>query len=116
MNIIFLLVLIFSGAENIFADNPAFVYNDHRHQDPFWPQVSATGIILTQEESLAVGDMILEGIVADAQGKNVAIINGKIVKKGDTIGVYSVAEVRSDEVDVLKDGERFTVKLKKGGM
>ncbi len=98
------------------ADGGAFVYDDHGRRDPFVPQVSAAGAVMTYEADLTAGDMVLEGIVADTRGNNVAIINGKIVKTGDMIGSYAVAAVRLDNVELVKDGEQFTVKLKKGGM
>ncbi len=98
------------------ADSGAFVYDDHGRRDPFVPQVSAAGAVITYEADLTAGDMVLEGIVADAQGNNVAVINGKIVKQGDMIGLFAVAAVRLDNVELVKDGEQFTVKLKKGGM
>ena len=113
---IFLLsVCIVSG---VFApaDGRAFVYDDHGRRDPFVPQVSATGTVITYEADLTAGDMVLEGIVADAQGNNVAVINGRIIKQGDMIGPFAVAAVRLDDVELVKDGQRFTVKLKKGGM
>ncbi|MBI3314966.1 MAG: hypothetical protein HYZ86_03375 [Candidatus Omnitrophica bacterium] len=97
------------------ADGGAFVYDDHGRRDPFMPQVSAAGAVITYEADLTAGDMVLEGIVADAQGNNVAVINGKIVKQGDRIGLYAVAAVRPDDVELVKDDQRFTVKLKKGG-
>ena len=94
----------------------ALAYDDHGRHDPFLPQVSPTGSVVTYEADLTAGDMVLEGIVADAQGNNVAIVNGKIVKKGDAIGPYAVAAVHPQDVELTKDQERFTVKLKKGGM
>ncbi len=102
------------GASAVFADAPAFVYNDQGRPDPFLPQVSPAGAVITAD--LTTNDMVLEGIVVDAQGNNMAILNGKIVKKGDVVGLYTVAEVRSDNVELNKNGERFTVKLKKGEM
>ena len=108
--------LIMCGASVVLADGPAFVYNSHDRHDPFLPQVSAAGAVLTYEADLTANDMILEGVVADAQGNNMAIINGKIVKKGDAIGPYAVAAVGLGDVQLTKGEERFTVKLKKGGM
>jgi len=98
------------------ADGGTFVYDDHGRRDPFLPQVSATGTVIASEADLMPGDMVLEGIVADAQGHNVAVVNGKIVKTGDMIGPYAVAAVRLDNVELVKDGQHSIVRLKKGGM
>ncbi len=107
-----------AGRTAVFAsvDGGTFVYDDHGRRDPFLPQVSATGTVITYEADLMPGDMILEGIVADAQGNNVAVVNGKIVKTGDMIGPYAVAAVRLDNVELVKDGQHSIVRLKKGGM
>ena len=111
-----LCLLIACGTSVVLADAPAFVYNDHDKRDPFLPQVSAAGAVLTYETDLTANDMVLEGIVADAQGNNVAVINGKVIKKGDAIGLYTVAAVGVQDVELTKGEEHFTVKLKKGNM
>ena len=111
-----LCLMIICGASIVLADTPAFVYNDHGKYDPFLPRVSAAGAVLTYETDLTVNDMVLEGIVADARGDNVAVINSKVVKKGDAVGLYTVATVGTRDVELTKGGEHFTLKLKKGSM
>ena len=111
-----LCAVIMCGASAALADVPAFVYNDHGRHDPFLPQVSAAGAVLTYEADLTANDMVLEGIVADAQGNNVAVLNGKVIKKGDVIGLYAVTAVGAQDVELTKGEEHFTVKLKKGSM
>ena len=83
----FILVLILFFANSVYAQE-AFVYNDHGKRDPFVPLVSSAGMVVTYDEDLSVNDLVLEGIVADASGNNVAIVNGKIVKAHDQIGPY----------------------------
>lgn len=114
--IFFVLAVCVSPVVFAPADGGAFVYDDHSQRDPFVPQVSAAGTVVTYEADLTAGDMVLEGIVADAQGNNMAVINGKIVRQGDRIGLFAVTVVRPEDVELVKDGQRFTVKLKKGGM
>jgi len=113
---IFVLSICIVPAVVASTDGGAFVYDDHGRRDPFLPQVSAAGTVITYEADLTAGDMVLEGIVTDAHGNNVAVINGKIVKQGDMIGLFAVAAVRPNDVELVKDDQRFTVKLKKGGM
>lgn len=63
--------------------------------------------------SLAVSQgPILDGILWDAS-KPVAIINGEIVGKGDSVGIYVVVEVRPESV-LLNDGEK-DIELRLGG-
>ncbi len=92
-----------------------FVYDEHGKRDPFGPLVSAAGAVITYDSDMTVGDMSLEGVLADPAGGNLAIINGKVVKAGDLVGVYTIESISETEVGLSKDQERFTLKLKKGG-
>ena len=103
-------------ATTLYADEKLFVYDDHGKHDPFWPMVSPSGTLITFDEDLTAADMTLEGIVADAKGNNLAIINGRIVKKGDEIGSYTIEAVGHKLVDLSKGQEHLTLKLKNGGV
>ena len=92
------------------------MYNDHGKRDPFMPLVSSDGIVVAYDQDLSVNDLTLEGIVADVSGRNVAIVNGKIVKAHDQIGSYVVETIAFDHVEFLKGTERFILKIKRGGM
>jgi hypothetical protein len=107
---VFVLLLFFSNS--VYAQE-AFVYDDHGKRDPFVPLVSSTGMVVTYDEDLAVNDLVLEGIVADATGNNAAIVNGKVVKVHDQIGPYTVDVIAADHVEFLKGTQRFILKLKK---
>jgi len=108
--LIFVVLLFFS---NLVYAQGAFVYDDHGKRDPFVPLVSSAGMVVTYDEDLAVNDLILEGIAADATGNNAAIVNGKFVKVHDQIGPYVVETITVDHVEFLKGNERFILKLKK---
>ena len=104
------------GATTVYADNKPFVYDKHGKRDPFGPLVSSSGALITYDSDITATDMILEGIVADAEGNNLAIINGKIVKIGNQMGAYTIETIYADHVDLVKGTERQTLKLKKGGL
>ena len=104
------------GPSLVGAEETPFVYDDHGKRDPFAPVVNTSGAITVYDSNLSVVDLSLEGIVADAQGNNVAIINGKIVKPGDSIGPYVVDSIAVDMVGLTKDQDHFTLKLKRGGI
>lgn len=111
--LLFVLILL---ATNTALAQDDFVYNDHGKRDPFKPLVSATGLVITYDEDLSVGDLALEGIIADSSGNNAALVNGKIVKVGDQIGPYTVDVITLDHVEFLKDNQRYTLKMRKGGL
>ncbi|MCK5215094.1 MAG: hypothetical protein KAR05_07050 [Candidatus Omnitrophica bacterium] len=90
-----------------------FVYNDHDKRDPLWPLVNASGAILNYDKDLMVADMVLDGIMVDNTGNNVAIINGMIVNLNDKISFFIVKTINSDSVVLKKGEETVTLKLKK---
>ncbi len=97
-----------------FAED-VFVYDAHSKHDPFNPLVTSTGSVQLYDADLTVADMTLEGILEDPGGNSAAIVNGKILKIGDQIGPYQIQTITSDHVILLKDGEGFTLNIKKGG-
>ena len=111
-----LWLLFLYCATFVYADDQTFVYNEHGKHDPFWPLVTPAGSMINYESDMTATDMVLEGVVVDAQGNNLAIINGKVVKMGDTIGSYLVEDITNDHVNVSKGEERLTLRLKKGNV
>ena len=112
----FLIIVVSFFFANLVYAQESFVYDDHGNRDPFVPLVSSTGLVVTYDEDLSVNDLVLEGVVADASGDNLAIVNGKVVKVQDHIGPYIVDVIAVDHVEFLKGTERFILKLKSGGM
>lgn len=54
----------------------------------------------------------LEGIFYDVNGKSSAIINGKIVFKGDTVNGSTVDKINKDSVDIIVNGEKKNIRMK----
>lgn len=98
-----------------FSAEEQFVYDAHGKHDPFNPLVTPTGSVQIYDADLTASDMTLEGILEDPDGNSAAIINGKILKIGEQIGPYLIQSIGSDHVIILKDGEGFTLNIKKGG-
>ena len=113
--VIFLFFLF--GVTTAWADAPkVFEYNEHGKRYPFGPLISSSGTLISYDSDMAATDMNIEGVLIDAKGNNLAIINGKIVKAGDQVGKYTVETIFNDQVDLIKGQEHLTVKLKKGGL
>lgn len=106
------------GAGLLLAAGPASAdpgsYDSHGKRDPFIPLVhdgrfvAVTGGMST---AASVSDLHLAGIVWDAAGSSIALINETEVKVGDQIGEYQVAEIRQDAVVLLKDGKPIMLQL-----
>ena len=112
----YVLVLIFVlCASAVVAEDSAFVYDDHGNRDPFWPLVSDNGSIISYETDFTITDLVLEGIMAGAEGQHVAIINGRIVKANDVLGSFVIIDVSPDVVILGKEDKKYEIRLKRGG-
>ena len=114
----FFLIIIVSGLCVLAqAAGPAtqdnFVYDDKDKRDPFWSLVSSDGVIVNYDNDLILSDLILEGVIVDNQGNNLAIINGQILKNQDNIGPFIIIKIERDHVVVEKKGQQFMLYLKK---
>jgi hypothetical protein len=110
------IILFLTTTLSFAQDNKNFVYNEHGKKDPFGPLVSSTGAVISYDTDMSATDLILEGVIGDAKGNNLALINGKVVKPGDQVGLYTIDSIGNDHVDLIKGQEHLTVKLKKGGI
>ena len=95
-------------------ENKPFVYQDNGKKDPLGPLVAPNGVLISYDMEITSSDIVLEGVVTDAQGNNLAILNGKIVKKGDKVLSYDVGDISVNEVDLIKGQEHLKIKIKKG--
>jgi len=107
-----ILVLYLAGVSTA-SEEKSFVYDDHGHRDPMWALVSPNGVIFNYETDFLVTDLSLEGIMAGADGENVAIINGHILKIKDAIGQFVVERINDDSIVLKKGKQKFELKLKK---
>ena len=90
-----------------------FVYDDHGKRDPFWTLVTPAGVIINYDSDILISDMVLEGIIAGTDGKNLAIINNTIVKPNDQVGLFVIEKIELDKVLLRKGKESFSLKIKK---
>ena len=107
------IILFFSLPVHAEEKKGSFLYNDHAKRDPLWPLVSVSGNLLNYSKEEAVNDMQLQGILVGPDGKNLAIIDGEVVKIGATIGAYKIKNVGKDFVELQKGEEVFVLKINK---
>lgn len=93
-------------------DKPGYKYDDKGRRDPFWKLINSTGTIVTYETDLMVTDLELQGIMSGSTG-NIAMINGKVVRKNDKIGQFVITDITDDWVLLQKDQQVFKLRLKK---
>lgn len=90
------------------------IYDAHEKRNPFLPLVSAEGRILAPQASKKRnGEIYAEGIVYDPQGASYAVINGEIVKAGETAGDYQLIRIEPQKIILSKEGKESEIELKK---
>ena len=94
-------------------ETATFLYDDHGRRDPLWPLVTSSGAVMNYKTEVFVSDLVLEGIIVEANGNNLAIVNGMVVKPNDSVGQYTVSEISANAVVLIKGQEKFTLRLKK---
>lgn len=109
-----LICLLF--AFSVIAAEEEFVYESGRKRDPFIPLVTPEGALLKLEPYGEDSEVKLEGIIYDREGNSLAIVNGKVVKKGDVINGCEVFKIEKDRVFLIKEGEILEVGLNTGGI
>ena len=92
--------IVFSVA---FADE--FSYDSHGKRDPFVsPDLAHAG--------LGTGELKLEGVIIDATKGSYALVNGEIVREGDSFDGFTLKKVESNRAIFDKDGEVLEVLLR----
>jgi hypothetical protein len=89
-----------------------FVYDPKGKRDPFIPLVTPEGRLLNLDTEQSKGTLNLEGIIYDEKGISYAIVNGAVVKIGDTIEGSQVLKIENNKVVFIKDGNPFEQELK----
>jgi type II secretory pathway component PulC len=89
-------------------------YEKGLKKNPFIPIITNEGqLINIEDDEDKEVQFNLEGIIFDKEGQSIAIINGQILGKNETILDAKIVDVRKDSVVYVKDGEIFVLNLKK---
>lgn len=93
------------------------VYDSNGKRNPFIPLVTPDGRYqkLEAEETRANTELKLEGIIYDKYGISYAVVDGQVVKIGDTVSDYRVLQIGEKQVIFMREGQQITVELKKEG-
>lgn len=118
--IIILLAMIFaclSFAVIDFVDclessKDEFKYTSKGKRDPFVPLIGqdrAKGNGL--DGITSIQDVFLEGIAVGPKGRNIAIMNGQMVKDGDKFGNLLIKKIDQRSVNLSLEGKDYTLQL-----
>jgi len=99
------------------TDPNIWVYDSKGRCDPFIPLVREGRVVPCDSRPGTAGDEsktavpTLGGILWDAEGRSIALINGGETKTGDTVDGYRVSEIHRDEVVLTRESERVLLRI-----
>lgn len=100
---------------------PSFCRDTYRYsadgtRNPFMALVTADGRIVHPKKQDVPGadtDLSLEGIVYDRHDLSYAVVNGQILRTGDSVGTYQILRIEKDKVIFIREGQPRDVFIKK---
>ncbi len=94
-----------------------FIYDSLGKPDPFSPWVTSDGRlqILESREKKDASELSLEGIIYDKYGLSYAVVNGEVVKIGDSIDGYQILKIEEKRVIFIREGELKAMEIKEEG-
>jgi hypothetical protein len=111
--IVYIVVIIAAIVLLHISAEPAFGYESKGKRDPFIPLIgqdrgsNSSGL----EGVRSIQDITLEGIAVGPLGKNVAILNGQMVKEKDSFGLLQIKKISKKTVEISIDGRIYKLSL-----
>ena len=87
-----------------------FTYDSKGKRDPFVSLIGGGKDEGADERN--AGEYRVEGIIFDPGKESLTVINGKVLKEGDSIGPYKVVKIEKTSVLLSKQDEVFSLRLK----
>lgn len=89
-------------------------YESKGKRDPFVPLIGQDKVnrLGGLEGIISVNDVLLEGIAIGPSGKNIAILNGQMVKEKDKFGLLQIKKISKKTVELSIDGKIHILSLK----
>lgn len=105
VKILRIALLVFVMAQFSMHFENALAYDSHGKRDPFVPLVGlATRSVSGIADIMGIEDVSLQGIASDSLGRNAAVINGEMIREGETIGHVTIKKILKNDV-ILKINE-----------
>lgn len=109
---ILFILLFFLFLLTLQAQEEGYVYKYQGKRDPFVPLISSSGYLLNFEPENK-SSFILEGILYDSNGDSIAIINGELVRVGESIGNAVITRIEPNKITLIKDNEKVEIELRR---
>ncbi len=106
---LFCYVLLNTYAEQVTAASNDFTYDGKGKRDPFSPWKASDG---KDKMGVTAAKLRVQGVIIDPAKGSLAIINGAVLREGDTIGPYRILKVQKTMVILTNEGETVTLPFK----
>ncbi len=110
--LIITICLTFALVSGGVAQEQQYSYKFQGKRDPFVPLISPAGYLLNLEPE-DDNALRLEGIMYDRKGDSIAIINGELVRVGETIGDALLTSIEENKVTIIKDNQKTELELRR---
>ena len=110
--IILSILFLFCATSNA---EDAYVYSSYGKRDPFVPlvgDVSQKAVDLI-EDIVSIEDVRFQGVAGSGAGNMIAILNGEMLREGETVGHITIKEVARDKVKLMIDENEYTLSILK---
>jgi len=93
------------------GEEGSFAYIHHGKRDPFVPLVGTAKMRTSTslEDVMSIEDVSLQGLASDSAGRGAAILNGEMIKEGQSVGHLTVKKISKDNVILVIDDEEYTL-------
>jgi hypothetical protein len=96
------------------SKNKETLYNGQGKRDPFIPLITPSGYLVNLETDKNAS-LHLEGIMFDPKGDSIAIINGELVRAGESIGDAVCVSIEPTKITVLQNNQKIDIELRREG-
>ena len=110
---IIVMMAVVAAALSCIPPGPVSGYESKGKRDPFVSLVGQDKVSHSAglEGIVSVNDVLLEGIAIGPSGKNIAILNGQMVKEKDKFGLLQIKKISKKTVELSIDGKVHTLSL-----
>ena len=113
-NIALTILLFFTISSSGYCEDSG--YDSKGKRDPFVPLIGVEKNTAAGLANVAsIDDVKLEGIAIGLKGRNLAIMNGEMVKEQDTIGNVSIKKITDKTITLSINGIEYTMNLPEEG-
>lgn len=111
---IIVMMTVVAAALSCILSGSVSGYESKGKRDPFVPLIGQDKVnrLGGLEGIISVNDVLLEGIAIGPSGKNIAILNGQMVKEKDKFGLLQIKKIAKTTVELSIDGKIYILSLK----